>query len=705
VRLSSGERRRYLYWLLLTVAVACFSVVSLPSQSHEAGGPAVPEPASTAPGAALTSSTLLPELALEGGANPVDPAKTGPVEAALKVAGARINVSAKSEEILEHLTEVVRNYRMSISFVQKVGEPSDTIYAQQSVINAKLVSSYAFQAATAAVTLLTTYGRRPAGVDRNQSQSESRRVQTVLTAVAKKVGILEVEKKLLEEQAPRGSREDLKELRARIEQNQASLGLYLAMSESLGKIASMSDTHGQSGLGGDIERLKQTAPGITDVSAKVITAPLTALDVERSSGISSQASGLFNLLATRQALELQLHEIEALQGQALSLRAPLVGFLSGILHEGEAVSPRAQGNTPGPSSPEPDITVAGVAAIGAPAGTTATQLDDITATFNTLGASAVPLSQEIIALEQSRANLLAWHTAVDVEYHDARRSLLQRALAIVVALTFVLVMGEFWRRATVHYVKGAGLRRQQLGLQRLVVSFLCLLVVIFGFVTHFGSLATFAGFITAGLAVALQTILLSVAAYFFLIGRSGIRAGDRISVAGVTGDVMDVGLVQFYVMELAVSGLGVQPTGRVAIFSNAILFQAGAPIYKQIPGANYAWHEMTVMLKQSADYAHATQILLGGVQHIYDGYKQGIEKAYLEGQPSRDTEMNAPRIQSRVQFVDGGLQLTVRFPVKILEASKITQEITESMLQLIQGDDLVKQAVASTPIITAAVKL
>ena len=79
--------------------------------------------------------------------------------------------------------------------------------------------------------------------------------------------------------------------------------------------------------------------------------------------------------------------------------------------------------------------------------------------------------------------------------------------------------------------------------RRTVLGFLGGMVVIFGFVTQFSSLATFAGFITAGIAVGLQTILLSVAAYFFIIGRYGVRVGDRISVAGVTGDVVEVGLV------------------------------------------------------------------------------------------------------------------------------------------------------------------
>jgi len=49
----------------------------------------------------------------------------------------------------------------------------------------------------------------------------------------------------------------------------------------------------------------------------------------------------------------------------------------------------------------------------------------------------------------------------------------------------------------------------------------------------------------------LLVVLLSVAAYFFIVGRYGIKVGDRITISSVTGDVIDVGLVRFYMMELA----------------------------------------------------------------------------------------------------------------------------------------------------------
>lgn len=490
------------------------------------------------------------------------------------------------------------------------------------------------------------------------------------------------------------------------------------MSDALSKIVSMSDTQGQAGLAGDIEQLSRTAPELTDPKSKVVPAPLENLSAARSAGVSSQATVLFQLLSTRRDIDQWTQETDALHAQALALRTPVTDTLRGTIRKGQDLSQQAADGTiaPPPAAPSaiPAVKLTAAQAQAAQAAAAAAGLaqlkqtratfDSITATFKVLSDAAVPLSQEIITLEQSRANLVAWRLAVDSEYHSVMRSLLLRILVIAIALGALFIIGEVWRRATSRYVHDLRRRRQFLGMRRIVIGFLSGLVLILGFVNQFNSLATFAGFITAGIAVGLQTILLSVAAYFFIIGRYGVRVGDRITVAGVTGDVIEVGLVRFYVMELAGNGLELQTTGRVAVFSNAILFQAGTPLYKQMPGTDYAWHELTVKLQDSADYRHAAKVLLGGVEKIYAGYKQLIEQQHRNVQAGVDAAIDAPTVESRVLLVDGGLQLLVRFPVEIRDASLVTQQVSEALIALIQGDEAVKQAVAAAPVIKAAVK-
>src|SRR5258707_15767020 len=100
-------------------------------------------------------------------------------------------------------------------------------------------------------------------------------------------------------------------------------------------------------------------------------------------------------------------------------------------------------------------------------------------------------------------------------------------------------------------------------------------ILVLAFATQLGSAVTFAGLLTAGIAVALQNVIVSVVAYFFLIGKYGIRVGDRVQIAGVNGEVVDIGLVRIHVMELGGPG-DAQPTGRIVALSNSIVFQPTA---------------------------------------------------------------------------------------------------------------------------------
>jgi hypothetical protein len=199
-------------------------------------------------------------------------------------------------------------------------------------------------------------------------------------------------------------------------------------------------------------------------------------------------------------------------------------------------------------------------------------------------------------------------------------------------------------------------------------------------------------------------VLLSVAAYFFIIGRYGIKVGDRITIASVTGDVVDVGLIRFYLMELAGTGTSLNPTGRIAVFSNAVLFQAGTPLYKQIPGTEYAWHELIVKLADASDYNKVCEAVMKQVHTVYDGYRAQIEKQHAGAENSMQASIDPPVIESRLQFAAGSFQLWARFPVEIEHASDSDEAIIRALLELIARSPEIKAAVAATPVIQASVR-
>jgi small-conductance mechanosensitive channel len=251
----------------------------------------------------------------------------------------------------------------------------------------------------------------------------------------------------------------------------------------------------------------------------------------------------------------------------------------------------------------------------------------------------------------------------------------------------VLIFGlsELWRRATMRYVQDLRRRRQFLLLRRIVVGCAVALLVVLSFVTEFGSLATFAGFSAAGIALAMQSVILSVVAYFFLVGRWGVRVGDRVTVSGVTGEVVDIGLFRLYLMELGGSGLALQPTGRIVVFPNAVFFQPSA-LFKQLPGIDYVWRAITLKLSGTADYSLVERRLLSAVESIYAEYREIVERQHSTVQSSLNLHTPVPHPESRLRFVDSGLELTIRYPVEIRRAAEIDDRITREVIQQVEKD-------------------
>jgi small-conductance mechanosensitive channel len=208
-------------------------------------------------------------------------------------------------------------------------------------------------------------------------------------------------------------------------------------------------------------------------------------------------------------------------------------------------------------------------------------------------------------------------------------------------------------------------------------------VIVFGLVSEIGSIATYVGFVTAGVAVALQNVILAVVAYFFLIGRYGVRVGDRVTLAGVTGRVVDIGLVRIYLMEL--SGPDLHATGRMVVLSNAVLFQPTA-LFKQIPGADYVWHTVTLTIAATADVLEAHKRLKAASDAVFEKYRSGIERQHAVVQRFIDFDASSPRPEVRVRLTENGLECSVRYPVELENAAVVDQQMLKELRDALEQD-------------------
>jgi len=66
--------------------------------------------------------------------------------------------------------------------------------------------------------------------------------------------------------------------------------------------------------------------------------------------------------------------------------------------------------------------------------------------------------------------------------------------------------------------------------------------------------------------------------------------------------------------------------------------------------------------------------------------------------------IEAPVVESRLQFNAGAFLFWARFPVEISQAAETDEKLTKALLDLMATDPEIKSAVAATPVIQASVR-
>ncbi len=130
----------------------------------------------------------------------------------------------------------------------------------------------------------------------------------------------------------------------------------------------------------------------------------------------------------------------------------------------------------------------------------------------------------------------------------------------------------------------------------------------------FQALATYLGILSAGLAIALRDPLVNLAAWMFIIWRHPFEVGDRIQIGGDAGDVIDIRIFQFTLMEIGNWVGADQSTGRIIHIPNGKVFVESLANYSK--GFQYIWNEVAVLITFESNWRKAKEILLGvGAKH------------------------------------------------------------------------------------------
>lgn len=185
-----------------------------------------------------------------------------------------------------------------------------------------------------------------------------------------------------------------------------------------------------------------------------------------------------------------------------------------------------------------------------------------------------------------------------------------------------------------------------------------------------GNLGTFLGLATAGVAIALSDLLKNVAGWLYIITRRPFRVDDRVEMAGHVGDVIDIRVFRFSILEVGHWVDAEQSTGRIIHIPNGRVLTE--PVANATEGFGYVSHEVPVLITFESDWRRAEELLLDVVRRTAPD---------VTAQAAAEIRRAAHAYKIRYRHLDPAVYVTVRDSGVLLTARVLVETRTRRAVE------------------------
>ncbi len=255
--------------------------------------------------------------------------------------------------------------------------------------------------------------------------------------------------------------------------------------------------------------------------------------------------------------------------------------------------------------------------------------------------------------------------------------LMTSILKYLILVLFVLLVIQFLRRMLRKNIPIATARYKS---EKSVefIGYLALIILTFFYFT--GNIKDFTlavGLFSAGIAITLQELFLSIAGSVYIFVVKVYKPGDRIEINGVKGDVIDIDSMYTTMMEIGQWVSSDNYSGRIVKLSNAFVFKG--PVYNYSQDFPFIWDEFNLPIRYGSDIELAKSIVIKVASEILSEYtassksqwKEVVNKYYIE-----DAQVD-PTLA--ITLTDNWIQFNLRYIVDYKKRRTTKHELNDKI--------------------------
>jgi small-conductance mechanosensitive channel len=211
-----------------------------------------------------------------------------------------------------------------------------------------------------------------------------------------------------------------------------------------------------------------------------------------------------------------------------------------------------------------------------------------------------------------------------------------------------------------------------------IIGMICIIPV---FYSRIGNLPTILAFTGAGLVISLKDITLNFIGWFLIHNNNGFSLGDRLEIDGVKGDVVNIGIMRFTLLEISSDDSSDQSTNRLVHIPNHQTLTK--KLYVSSGKMEFIWDELKILLTLSSDFEEAEKICndilkefigLNEKKFNVEERFRGLSENYL-----LKIGITTPIVYTSIQ--DGGILLCLRYLTRIQEKRDIRSKLFIKILK------------------------
>ena len=266
-----------------------------------------------------------------------------------------------------------------------------------------------------------------------------------------------------------------------------------------------------------------------------------------------------------------------------------------------------------------------------------------------------------------------------------QNDVISRLILIAIGVVVIFLVGHFVKKMFTRNITNNSNKYRANKAVNFFGYFLILIAVLLIYEDKLGNIGMAMGMAGAGIAFALQEVIISIAGWFNIMLTGNVSVGQRVKIGELKGDIIDIGIMNTTIMEIGDWVDGDLYNGRIVTLANSFVFKENTHNYSaEYP---FLWDELTVPIRTESDYRLAKQLFMNVLEEICGDYarKSTVQWKKLSNKYRVEEAQVQPMVS--LTFDENWITFTLRYIVDFKKRRSTKDAIFTHLLEEIKKSD------------------